>query len=796
MAADNLDDFNREIEELRRTMRLFGQDVDSSANSLKNFRQGASSSIGDLARATGNFVLTVGRGNTKFSSLNGVIDATTSTLGKLAQSIPVIGGIVKGITDGLGEASKFVIDQLDEVGDIFADFSKVGALTAENLDGLSQQFQLSGQSLQNFRKTIIENSVTFAQFGGIVSQGANTFLSSVGKLADPASTLGDSLRKLGLNTEDIVETGAAYARQQVLLGRNEFITQQSLTDGTRNLALEMDRLGKITGANRKQLQEQREAELREGIFGASIREMERAGQGELAKQIQNTSNILGSLVSPEVAQGFRDLMSGFPGTAEAQKLIQSTGGEAQRVLDDLRSGRTTDIDAVRRLSGSAKNFEIVVDQFARVGGEASGVYLRATDQTRLANLSIKDQTDLEKQLAAIREKQQGEQNKLTNNFVSANKELQVLNRQINLLSFQALGSAAVAVDAFASTVNNAVNYIAKKLGIELPAIQRTGAFRGSPAAGSMGPMGSATATVPEIQAARSQAGLPVLQGAALGAAERQQQAMQRARESGQPVLRSPTMERATLPSIAPEVEAGQPTLPASRAANVRDILNLIGRAESNNNADAVWPSTVIPGLSSMPVSEILSLQNQRLQQGIQSSAAGKYQITRGTLKDLIGQGVVGLGDIFNTTTQDEAALALLTRRGLYDYQRGNLTGNQFANNLAEEFAGLPGPNGSSMYGGLNRATVSRKEVIDVLGARYGGIMSGPTSGYRTTLHGTEAVIPLAGGRSIPVEMPGFNDNLRRLAEIMMTQNSRLDDLVDMMRVNNNLNKDMLRYQRA
>jgi hypothetical protein len=64
------------------------------------------------------------------------------------------------------------------------------------------------------------------------------------------------------------------------------------------------------------------------------------------------------------------------------------------------------------------------------------------------------------------------------------------------------------------------------------------------------------------------------------------------------------------------------------------------------------------------------------------------------------------------------------------------------------------------------------------------------------LHGTEAVIPLAGGRSIPVEMPGFNDNLRRLAEIMMTQNSRLDDLVDMMRVNNNLNKDMLRYQRA
>jgi hypothetical protein len=58
------------------------------------------------------------------------------------------------------------------------------------------------------------------------------------------------------------------------------------------------------------------------------------------------------------------------------------------------------------------------------------------------------------------------------------------------------------------------------------------------------------------------------------------------------------------------------------------------------------------------------------------------------------------------------------------------------------------------------------------------------------------VIPLAGGRSIPIEMPGFNENLRRLGEIMAVQTERLDDLVDMMRMNNNLNKDMLRYQRA
>jgi len=36
----------------------------------------------------------------------------------------------------------------------------------------------------------------------------------------------------------------------------------------------------------------------------------------------------------------------------------------------------------------------------------------------------------------------------------------------------------------------------------------------------------------------------------------------------------------------------------------------------------------------------------------------------------------------------------------------------------------------------------------------GGISDGPTSGYTATLHGTEAVVPLPNGRSIPVEMTG------------------------------------------
>jgi phage-related protein len=44
--------------------------------------------------------------------------------------------------------------------------------------------------------------------------------------------------------------------------------------------------------------------------------------------------------------------------------------------------------------------------------------------------------------------------------------------------------------------------------------------------------------------------------------------------------------------------------------------------------------------------------------------------------------------------------------------------------------------------------------LGLLGFSEGGIAKGPTSGYPVALHGTEAIVPLPNGRSIPVEMKG------------------------------------------
>lgn len=93
----------------------------------------------------------------------------------------------------------------------------------------------------------------------------------------------------------------------------------------------------------------------------------------------------------------------------------------------------------------------------------------------------------------------------------------------------------------------------------------------------------------------------------------------------------------------------------------------------------------------------------------------------------------------------------------------------------------------------------------------GGIATGPQSGYRAMLHGTEAVVPLPDGKTIPVTMPGMETAVNSLADqgsaisvssemreemsrqsgLIMNQISRLDELIALMRNQNGISHKIL-----
>jgi len=175
-------------------------------------------------------------------------------------------------------------------------------------------------------------------------------------------------------------------------------------------------------------------------------------------------------------------------------------------------------------------------------------------------------------------------------------------------------------------------------------------------------------------------------------------------------------------------------------------LNFIGRIESGNDYNKLVGGRVKndPPLTSMTVGQVMAYQDTMIRNGHESTALGKYQIIKGTLGGIVRSGTVNPNDQFSQTTQDKAAIYLMNVRGRERYRSGRLGVDQYANNLAKEWASLPMPNGRSYYAGVgsNNSLTSRGDFVRSLQARDGGIMSGPSTGYPIELHGTELIIPI------------------------------------------------------
>lgn len=97
--------------------------------------------------------------------------------------------------------------------------------------------------------------------------------------------------------------------------------------------------------------------------------------------------------------------------------------------------------------------------------------------------------------------------------------------------------------------------------------------------------------------------------------------------------------------------------------------------------------------------------------------------------------------------------------------------------------------------GLGRPVANDPVHIEVVSAATGGAFSGPTSGFPAVLHGTEAVVPLPNGRSIPVEMKSSGDsNSAQRAQILTEQNAIIDQIIAYAKQSNYSGKKLAAYK--
>jgi muramidase (phage lysozyme) len=208
--------------------------------------------------------------------------------------------------------------------------------------------------------------------------------------------------------------------------------------------------------------------------------------------------------------------------------------------------------------------------------------------------------------------------------------------------------------------------------------------------------------------------------------------------------------------------------------SVDKLLNYIGMKEARGQYNMLVGGKTKSDLTTMSVADVQKFQNTMIKNGHETTAVGKYQMLYDTLAGLVRNGVLKPGDIFNSSTQDRAAIALLKEKGMDSYVSGKLSKEEFADRVARVWASMPLGSGRGAYDGVgsNKAIGSRADYLAAF-ARDGGIFDGPKSGYAATLHGHEAVIPLKDG-AVPVSMSQeFNMTATNLGELVNQMRSNM-----------------------
>lgn len=157
-------------------------------------------------------------------------------------------------------------------------------------------------------------------------------------------------------------------------------------------------------------------------------------------------------------------------------------------------------------------------------------------------------------------------------------------------------------------------------------------------------------------------------------------------------------------------------------ASYTPLLDLIANVESKDNYNAYFGNAdnTSTNFTQMTIAQVQSWQAAHIADGHASSAVGRYQIIDTTLSELVRQQGIDTNRKFDKLLQDQLAIALLERRGSEKLVNREITKEQFAANLAMEWAAFPkviGPNPDTSYydgDGLNSSLVSVEQVLKAI----------------------------------------------------------------------------------
>lgn len=443
LTDETIKKLNESIDKLSRNVGTGGISSKSSGDD--------GSRLKDLGKATIDSTATLVKfGGTLMSSnarLSDGYKAATDIVGNFGSALIDNNSVIGKAMSGVNEFGEAVIKSAEAGVDTFRTLSSSGASFNNNILQMKNSAAQSRLTLDEFAGIVSNNTKGFAAFGGTVTKGAKVFTDASKDLFDQG--LATPLLNMGMTFEEVNEDLAEY----IVANRRRFTADQ-IAAGAANasfakMSTEMDKVAKLTGQNRKELEKETNDRMRKGQVDAKIRMLEASGNKEAADKMK-LALAQAAKAGPGALAAVEDLFTKGAVVSEEGRQAAVSLGPAFKDLTNMVS-YAKGPGGVEGMTSSISNFNEAVSQrindpnflrIATLGGmgnatadaaaqmvQSAGTY--ADNVKALMNKEGLSRAEAVKKLSEMADKEQKARDPVTSTVVNGEKALRDLGAVIN-----------------------------------------------------------------------------------------------------------------------------------------------------------------------------------------------------------------------------------------------------------------------------------------------------------------------------------------------------------------------------
>jgi len=411
-------------------LRKQSKNTENQFEKLQNRSKVLSQGIKDF----GHSLMVTGR---KFGDL---VQPLASVMSKLNPSMALFYGSILAL-----------VNEVDRQVDVFRELSQQGADFGAGIFGSRMAAIEAGLSLDLFKEQVLANTGTFGLLGGSVNRGVRVFTNiskNIQKDFQP------TLSRLGFTMLETSDYITDYLEIQTSLGKAQQMSQEDLTDGSKDYLLQLDMLSRVTGQSRKQLSEELKRQGQDLRLKSLMATMDKDAQANLQAIVAGLGN-----VDPKLKSAIEEMIvTGGAPVSEFGRMLASTSPELVNLAAGVRNGSVSSAEfaaGVRRAAAGANaNRE-------SLQGLATAAAITGNDMY-LAQASLLSLTEYQSKASEATQEQMKAQKDATKAVANFDSQMQKFRNSLLVLIsplLEVVGGALSAMSAAITGFTDLVQYL-------------------------------------------------------------------------------------------------------------------------------------------------------------------------------------------------------------------------------------------------------------------------------------------------------------------------------------------------